>query len=400
MLINTIALSCRRYSPKARLAPVLSSALLSTRVSEVDFGASLALLNSAASSAYKRVNDAQTTIRSTLLNTLMKRLTDKEAKRLAEHWGYIESKASDEANSQVHPTTEMVVDRERNPYSRFIEDVAITAKETHLLHEHFGELVLDLGYKRVYRTSVMSLSRTPVWEKQRILRPNRSRSIADDKIAAKNNMHLPGVLTMFHCKDGRTGIIDGQHRAAALIILAQEGHWDPYARNIMVDVFNVDGDDKEIMNLFVEINRAEPVRLIDMPTQDPTSAKLKKAIDEVVELLNEQYPSMFGGPRCRTPKLNVDKFRDELFQSQFMPRNNLRTGKQLHRALVKINNSLHRNKADQWMALIGKSTNFNLQGDEDTESLVSNSLPSSFVLAYKKARKHKFYLGLTPNWML
>ena len=148
------------------------------------------------------------------------------------------------------------------------------------------------------------------------------------------------------------------------------------------------------------MNRAEPVRLLDMPTQEPTCSKLKKSIDEVVEMLNEQYPSMFGGPRCRTPNLNVDKFRNELFQSQFMPRNNLRTAKQLHRALVKINNSLHRNKDDQWMALIGKSTNFNLQGDEETESLVSNSLPSSFVLAHKKARKHKFYLGLTPNWML
>ena len=282
-----------------------------------------------ASSAMKHVNEAQETIRETLLNTMMKRLTDDEARSLAEHWGYIESKVTQEAQQaervQKKEKKEEVVE---NPYARFMEEVGISTGETHFLHEHLGELVLDLGYKKVYRTSVMNLSRTPVWEKQRILRPNRSRAIVNEKIT-KKSMHLPGVLTMFQDKNGRTGIIDGQHRAAALVILAQEGHWDPYARNIMVDVFSIDGDDEEVMNLFVEINRAEPVRLIDMPTRDLVSTKMKVAIDEVVDRLQDENPSMFGGARCRVPNLNADKFRDELFQSQFMPRSNLRAAKQL-----------------------------------------------------------------------
>ena len=151
---------------------------------------------------------------------------------------------------------------------------------------------------------------------------------------------MPGVITMYLDKEsGATGIIDGQHRAAALILLAQEGHWDPFARNVMVEVFHTSGE-KQVMDLFCEINSAEPVRLIDMPTHDPVSSKIKLAIDEAVESLEAQYPGMWGGPRCRAPNLNADKFRNDLFESSFMTRNGLKTTKQLQRALKRANSHL------------------------------------------------------------
>lgn len=379
--------------------PVVSN--FSTRASEIDFEAAVGLITRSA--PWKQLQDTQAALRGSLLNTMMKRVTAEEAQKLAEHWGYMESKSEhiQEVHQQKTKTKQQVATHtEINPYAyeHYLKDNRAT--ETHLLHPHFGELVMDLTYKKVYLTSVMNLSRTPVWEKQRILRPNRARAIADEKVS-KQSFHMPGVLTMFQdIHSEQTGIIDGQHRAAALIILAQEGHWDPYARNVMVDVFPTTSE-KEVMSLFTEINLGEPVRLIDMPTHDPVSSKMKVIIDEVVDQLTREYPAMFGGPRCRSPNLNPDKFRDDLFVSQFMSRHNLRTAKQLYRAVKKVNSALHRQKEEAWADMIGKVAKINLDDDNEASAMSNNEmqLPKGFFSAHKKARKNKFYLGLTSKWM-
>lgn len=49
------------------------------------------------------------------------------------------------------------------------------------------------------------------------------------------------------------GIVDGQHRLGALLLLAEEGLWDRSERNVVVEVFDTK-DDKEIGELFAEIN--------------------------------------------------------------------------------------------------------------------------------------------------
>lgn len=94
-----------------------------------------------------------------------------------------------------------------------------------LFHPLLGELVADLGYKRVYVTSVAALARTPVWKKQRILRPERAALIADDKVRKGLQTSLPGVITIYEdIVNKEIGIIDGQHRVGALMILAQRGN--------------------------------------------------------------------------------------------------------------------------------------------------------------------------------
>lgn len=55
-------------------------------------------------------------------------------------------------------------------------------QEEKVLHPILGELIADLKYKRVYRTSIASLVKAPVWEKQRILRPERAMAIAEAKL--------------------------------------------------------------------------------------------------------------------------------------------------------------------------------------------------------------------------
>lgn len=89
--------------------------------------------------------------------------------------------------------------------------------------------------------------------------------IATSKIQSGRAQSLSGVITMYlDKKTGKAGIVDGQHRAGALMLLSQQGHWDRLKRNILIDVFNTDNDE-DIAALFKEINSAEPVRLVDMP---------------------------------------------------------------------------------------------------------------------------------------
>jgi hypothetical protein len=142
---------------------------------------------------------------------------------------------------------------------------ALVVDDESLIHPIFGKRIASLGYKNVYLTSVASLAKTQVWERQRTLRPDRAARIATSKITLGRTGSLSGVITMFCDKlSGRSGIVDGQHRAGALMLLSQEGHWDGQEQNILIDVFETENDE-QIVALFKEINSAEPVRLVDMP---------------------------------------------------------------------------------------------------------------------------------------
>lgn len=88
----------------------------------------------------------------------------------------------------------------------------------------FGDLLVDMGYKKVYLTSVKSLLLAPVWEKQRTLRPKRAELIADAKLrifsSARKPMSLAGVIAAYHHPpSGDVGIIDGQHRYLPLYVI-------------------------------------------------------------------------------------------------------------------------------------------------------------------------------------
>ena len=177
-------------------------------------------------------------------------------------------------------------------------------------------MVSDLGYKKVYLTNILRLSQAKVWEQQRILRPERAAAIAQDKLkhydstVGTSSIHMPGVITMFEdIKTGLSGIIDGQHRAAALVMLAQEDYWGLHDRNILVDVFAT-SNENQIMDLFVEINKGEPLRDIDMPSRDVNGidSKRRLIVTGAVTLLAEKYAQMFkNNTKCRAPYLNIGK---------------------------------------------------------------------------------------------
>lgn len=59
-------------------------------------------------------------------------------------------------------------------------------KATQSEHPVLGRLIADLGYKRVFLTSIEAVVQAPVWEKRKLLRPVRAIEIAQAKMMKKN----------------------------------------------------------------------------------------------------------------------------------------------------------------------------------------------------------------------
>jgi hypothetical protein len=232
--------------------------------------------------------------------------------------------------------------------------------------------------------------------------------LAKDKNQQPN---LPGVITFYRdrAKQLKTGIVDGQHRVGALMILSEQGLWDASASNVLVDVFDTDGEE-HVARLFRDINLAEPVRLVDMPeAADGLSAQRREALNEAVELLEMHHRTMFKpSSRCRVPHVNKDVLRDDIFQvrtlefyfystylrrallsatgsprrsslqSELMQRHGLQTGAQLLAWLKKTNSRLAQTNDQEWAAMRkGKAA----------------------AAALAKARACNFFLGMDKSWL-
>jgi hypothetical protein len=214
-------------------------------------------------------------VKGTVLELMAKRMPAADVEFLASRWGYAPAAGAAVPPQALTPQIP-TANAERSEVKVISPDDAkateakvspLPVKDLFLLHPILGELVSDLGYKKIYLTSVRNIAGAPVWQKQRTLRVQRAALIAKTKIKNGTAGVLPGVISLYmDRKSGTVGIIDGQHRAAALVILAQEGQWNDLERNIAVDVFETSSE-SEITTLFTEINAAEPVKLVDMPVE-------------------------------------------------------------------------------------------------------------------------------------
>ena len=147
----------------------------------------------------------------------------------------------------------------------------------------------------------------------------RADKIAKEKTGKKkpgDPLGLPGVITMYtDSETGKSGVLDGQHRIGALKIMAEDAVW-PQEQEVLLEVHavNTATDAKE---LFTEINKAEPLKLIDMP--DATTAYHRTMLASVANQLAKEFPAMFKPTtRCRAPHTNVDNLREELFLAEDM----------------------------------------------------------------------------------
>jgi len=338
------------------------------------------------------VAESLTKMKGTLLETLAKRMPAKDAEMLARHWGYLSEKSVEVPPAAVATTPPSSPPPSPSPSPppsapssgfKIPEDV----KDDCLLHPTFGERLVDLGYKRIYLTNVSSLARAPIWEKQRILRPDRAARIAQSKVLSGRASSFIGAITMFEDKKtGRIGIVDGQHRAAAYLLLSQQGHVDGMERKVVVDVFGTESDE-EVSLLFKEINSAEPIRLIDMPGEG-ASEQVKELLDAATDKLSAEFEDMFKPSlKCKPPHLNVDVFRDDVFQSEIISRKNFKTAKDLLDHIAAVNDTLSKRTDSQWEDVLVANGLFKSKGGKAMEQ------------AIKKARLNKFYIGLDSSWM-
>jgi hypothetical protein len=246
-------------------------------------------------------------------------------------------------------------------------------------HPVLGPVLVDLGSKRIHVVSAQSLAAIPVWKKQRIYRHSRAKNMASDKMKTLH-LGLPGIIGIYERSDGHLSIIDGQHRVGMLKELQEKASSSPSFdfQKILVEVYPQPDDldeAKHSKDIFLEVNKAEPVKLVDLPGVAKSSHR--KIINETAQLIIEQYPAMFShSQRCRVPHLNEDNLRDALFASKVIDRHSIRSSKQMIKWMMEQNDFM----AEKF------------EKDADAKQLVS-------VNALKKADKHKFYLGLGMDWL-
>lgn len=274
-------------------------------------------------------------------------------------------------------------------------------------HPILGPQIANLPYKRVHLTSAATLASLPVYEKQRAYRHDRAAKMAKDKKKTLW-MGIPGAVALYEEDDGRLSILDGQHRVGMMALLKEEqrknsGKGNKTSQtseeldnldldNIVVEVFfprpssddsvssssGQEQDDKAI--IFTEINKAEPVKLIDLP--GVTSKSTRDIIDHASTHFYDTHPAMFSpSARCRAPHLHLDSLRDALFASDILSREKIGSGGELVKWIVQKNSELGER-----------------YGTLDNAEL-NNGGKKVSASALKKARKHDFYLGLESSWL-
>lgn len=228
-----------------------------------------------------------------------------------------------------------------------VADASVQVCET---HPTFGHLLVDFGWKRVYRSSSRALVATvPIWCRQRPVEQARVEEIR--AAMAANGARCQGTISVFEVTRSTgprldvpqsMGVFDGQHRLSAIAgllrprpptqsvhgdgdggsaarlrlrsVVAEDGDADSALLDdveVVVEVYPVESE-SEVKTLFLQLNKAEIVKEIDLP--DTIAPTKKKVIDEAVDTLRGRYPGMFKpSERCRPPHVHRDTLRNKLF---------------------------------------------------------------------------------------
>ena len=141
-------------------------------------------------------------------------------------------------------------------------------------------------------------------------------------------------------------------------------------------------EEANIKELFTEINKAEPVLLVDLP--DGGASETDNAVLTIAaETLRDKYPAMFKPSHgCRPPHVNVDVMREEMHRAELLSREKLTTADQLVSWLEERNAELAARDDGQW--------------NKESANVKSNA---ALAKALAKARTEGFYLGLTWDWV-
>ena len=115
------------------------------------------------------------------------------------------------------------------------------------------------------------------------------------------------------------------------------GPWE----RVLVEVFPL-ATETAAQALFVEVNSAQPVLLVDLPaTHGGAAADEKSALEAAAAALAARYPAMFKpSTACKPPHVNIDALRDRLHAADALAAHGLTSGAQLLDWLLARNDAL------------------------------------------------------------
>jgi len=295
--------------------------------------------------------------------------------------------------SSVAPTVEEIsMDEYQSLLASAQANRATTVSAVGEDHPVFGKFLADFGYKRIYAADPAKLlAKVPVYKKQRTFRTERSSAMARAKLRSGVS-GWPGTVSVVEYAaeglgDGQVGsvLVDGQHRLGAYTLLAKKikatGNDEDLPLGItemLVEVYPL-MDASKAAEVFTEINKAEPCKLIDLPMAGASPA-VRKIIDDGSEILRRKYSGMFmPSQACRSPHMNIDSLRDQLFQADVVSRGGIKTAEELFNWLEERNAAL---------ASIP-------EGDWRPRQRTRKTLPQALA----KANLQGFFLGLEWDWL-
>lgn len=121
--------------------------------------------------------------------------------------------------------------------------------------------------------------------------------------------------------------------------------------SLVVEVYPVTHE-SEAKALYLEVNKAESVKEIDLP--DTLAPELKAHIDGACSQLQARYPDMFKpSERCRAPHLHRDTLRNKLFQTSATRA--VGSANELLAMLLRANERLRRRPRGAWPERVSKA---------------------------------------------
>jgi hypothetical protein len=182
----------------------------------------------------------------------------KDRQRWEQEKQEILAQAAEASKQRVLQEMELTRVRRANVYQQW-------QKEQHEIHPILGQLVQDFGYKRTYTVALDQLKNVPVWEKQRTYRHARAQKMAKDKL---QTLHLGmlGNIMLHQNLEGELVVLDGQHRIGMLQILQQENASALDFDKVPIEV-HVQQQHHPLTHaedIFLEVNKAEPIKAIDL----------------------------------------------------------------------------------------------------------------------------------------
>lgn len=303
-----------------------------------------------------------------------------EAQKVTQQWEskreQLEKQAEEAARARIE--SDLQIQKRRLAMERWRKELEQEQQQQeNRVTEHplLGKSIADFGYKQIYSVPAKLLSTIPVWKKQRIYRHDRAKIIMTDK-AKTPHLGLPGIICLVEDKEtGDLSILDGQHRVGALTLLVEKQDTKGIdLEQILVELYCNDHSEQLPEELFSEINKAEPIKLVDMP--GVAKKRERKIITDGASRLADKFPDMFKpSQRCRSPHLNIDNLRDALFASNVLKKHDIKSPK----ALL------------EWMMVQNEVLGEFYQNEEHASKVLKTALT--------KAQKFEMYLGLDSSWL-